>query len=258
MSFDTNISYLTRQIGLVTGCTSVSPGCDNCYARRLARRWGHDFSPTMHPELLDAPTRWKKRHVVGVCFHGDLFHQKVSDEFILAAFTFMARTPQHTYVVPTKRVKRMVDLLRRMGGPAPANIWWMASVEDQERAEERLPYLMRIYGHVAVSLAPQIGLVDLEPWLHRRGCSDALPHAGLSWVVQECESGPGRRPFDLAWARQVRDACAAAHVPYYLKQLPLHSLRDGTEWLPVPGKIVKQPLLDGRRHLDVPWEVDRG
>jgi protein gp37 len=239
----TGIPYLTRIWQIVTGCTPISEGCQNCYAQALAHRWRRSFEPTAHVDRLDQPAHWRGRHVVGVGFHGDLFHASIPDDFLLAAFTFMARTPQHTYIVPTKRAKRMADFLERMGGTPPANIWWIVSVENQARAEERIPELLRVHGCTGASLAPQIGPVDL----------DALDRPRIGWVVQECESGPQRRPFDLAWARQVRDACARAGVPYYLKQIPHGGggqLEIGESWA---HRIVEKPFLDGLQHLDLPW-----
>ena len=103
----TEIPYLTKNWRPVDGCTPVSDGCDNCYALRNAKRWKRSFQVTTRPERLEEPLHWRKPQRVGVCFHGDLFHEKVPDEFLDKVFAVMALTPQHTYVLLTKRPERM-------------------------------------------------------------------------------------------------------------------------------------------------------
>jgi protein gp37 len=65
----------------------------------------------------------------------------------------------------------------------------------------------------------------------------------LDLVIAGCESGPGRRPFELDWARSLRDQCAAAGVCFYFKQRELD------------GDIITEPFLDGRQHLELPWKA---
>ncbi len=240
-----NITWATHAWNPVTGCSPVSPGCANCWSAALHRRWRWDFTPTEHPERLDQPLRLRKPAVIAVACLGDLFHERISDEFVLAVFAMMARCQRHTFVVLTKRAKRMADMLEAMGGPAPANVWWMVSVEDQRRAEERVPELLRIRGCTGVSLEPQIGPVDFN----------ALDRPRIGWVIQGCESGPRRRPFDIQWARDVRDQCKAAGVPYYLKQRPMQVAVQRGERVVGVEQVVEKPTLDGRQHLDLPVEV---
>jgi protein gp37 len=124
----------------VTGCDRVSPGCDNCYAERLAKRlqamgnarYANGFAVTLHPDVLDLPLRWRTPRRVFVNSMSDLFHPKVPTDFIEAAFDVMVRARQHSFQVLTKRPKRVVALADKL--PWPANIWLGVSVEDQPRA----------------------------------------------------------------------------------------------------------------------------
>jgi protein gp37 len=238
----------------VTGCTKVSPGCDHCYADGIARRFAgtpafpRGFEMTLHPERLDAPLSWRKPRRVFVNSMSDLFHDAVPDEFIGSVFDVMARTPQHTYQILTKRHGRMRSLLNRWAaagwtwrrsdllwcGPLPGplpNVWLGVSVEDQKRADLRIPALLDTPAAVRwLSCEPLLGPVDLERVGRERlavldpddtGHEDGLmwhPGPAIDWVVVGGESGPGARPMHPDWARQLRDQCQAAAVPFHFKQ----------------------------------------
>src|SRR5688572_18413457 len=105
-----------------TGCNRISPGCDNCYALRLAGRLkamgqtkyandgdvltsGPGFALTVHPNALDQPRRWRQPRVIFVNSMSDLFHQDVPIGYIRDVFDVIKETPQHTYQVLTKRSK---------------------------------------------------------------------------------------------------------------------------------------------------------
>ena len=122
MSETSKIEWTDATWNVVTGCTKVSPGCDNCYAETFAERWrgtaGHHFENgfdiTLRPERLALPLRWRKPRRVFVNSMSDLFHKDIPDDFIARVFAIMALTPQHTYQILTKRHARMRSLI---GGP---------------------------------------------------------------------------------------------------------------------------------------------
>ncbi len=137
------------------------------------------------------------------------------------------------------------DLDSHLTWPLP-NVWLGVTVEDQQRAKERIPYLLSIPAAVRfVSVEPMLGRVDLrqESDLSPMDCSaEWLEY--LDWVICGCESGPGRRPTDIDWVRDLRDQCVAAGVPLFVKQLDLGN------------GIVKMPALDGRVWDQYPGEAD--
>ncbi len=230
-----------------TGCTPVSSGCAHCYAARMARRlqamgqprYVHGFAPMIHPDALDIPLRWRRPRWVFVSSMGDLFHEDIPDGFIDAVFVVMGLARQHTFLILTKRARQMrkycssnetlgrwVALTARflntvkeirirlhcdgLTGIRLDNVWLGVSVENSD-------YLWRIQHLVQapaalrfVSLEPLLGPIDLSPWL-RPG--------GVSWVIAGGESGPKARPSEPDWFRSLRDQCAAAHVPFFLKQI---------------------------------------
>jgi protein gp37 len=240
-----------------TGCDRVSPGCDHCYAMSLAPRLkamgskryqrdgdprtsGPGFGLTVHPDALDLPLRWTKPRRIFVNSMSDLFHDEVPDWFIAEVFGVMARAPQHTFQLLTKRHGRMRSLLGGDGvrlldaavnevtaqalydqWPVP-NVWLGVSVEDQKWADIRIPALLDTPAAVRwLSMEPLLGPVDLN-----RTDKDTLVDGGIDWVVVGGESGRNARPMDADWARMLRDRCVSAGVPFFFKQWGEHVVRD--------------------------------
>jgi len=193
-----------------TGCDRISPGCDNCYAIRLApglkaagdpgyqrdgdpRTSGPGFGLTLHEHALAEPGRWPGRRFVAVNTMSDLFHEQVPFVFIQRIFAVMTETPQHLYQVLTKRSRRLVRLAPDLVWPA--NVCMGVSVEN-DRYSYRADNLRRI--------PAAFRFLQLEPLL---GPLPSLDLTGIDWVVAGPESGPGARPMDPAWPDEVRDRC---------------------------------------------------
>lgn len=146
----------------------------------------------LNREWLAQPIEWKKPRMVFVCAHGDLFHEDVPDDWIDQVFAIMALAPHHTFQVLTKRADRMRDYLtandarhrprkdavevtgmnmvmeglvqrsKLTSWPLP-NVWLGVSVEDQARAEERIPALLDTPAAIRwVSAEPLLGPVRLD------------------------------------------------------------------------------------------------
>lgn len=113
----------------VVGCSKVSPGCDNCYAIKMARRieatgneayagttTKDDWTGLVKtlPERLDQPTRWRRPRRIFVNSMSDLFHPDVPDTFIAQVFNEMASNPRHQFQLLTKRPQRMAKWTRNV------------------------------------------------------------------------------------------------------------------------------------------------
>lgn len=241
-----NIDWTDEGWPVATGCANVSPGCDRCYAAAIAHRftgtkaWPNGFDVTLWPSRLHAPMHWRRPRLVFVCHTGDLFHHHVPDEFIARVFAVIQSCKSHTFQLLTKRHARMRTLLssdefwsaveafgheQSSSGPARdqypvdfgrahrglPNVLLGVSAENQQFADIRIPSLMRTPGFLRwVSAEPLLGAVDLSAYL--RGPS------ALDWVVTGGESGPGARPMQLAWARDLAVQCEKAGAAYYFKQ----------------------------------------
>jgi len=216
-------------------------------------------------EHLADPLRWTRPRRVFVNSMSDLFHERVPDEWIDRIFAVMALSPRHTFQVLTKRPERLNAYLRcgiglysrvlaaaeplreqftelnQIGISNPAalplrNLWLGVSVEDQATADERIPLLLQTPAAVRfVSYEPALGPVDFGRALELSADLTPLfhvpPRDHVDWIIVGGESGPGARPFDVAWARSTIAQCRAAGVPVFCKQLGTNARdADPCEW----------------------------
>jgi protein gp37 len=257
MGETTGIVWTNSTINAWHGCTKVSDGCKHCYAEvstpvRVKRAaglevWGAKAARS-ETKGWEAQIRSMAHDVIYSAAGGPhrVFGQSLSDTFEdrrdldpLRARFFAAMTRwtarSLTFQLLTKRPENVL----RMVPPAwltswPAHVWIGATVESQAMAEERIPHLLRVPAPVRfLSVEPQIEAVLLDDgersWLTCHGepaeecCGSMSAHGrhfhGIDWVIQGGESGSKARPFDLRWARSMRDQCRAAGVAYFLKQL---------------------------------------
>jgi protein gp37 len=222
------------------GCTKVSPGCARCYMFREQRQYGHDPEVVRRSKTkFTDPLKWPDGRLIFTCSWSDWFHEG-ADAWRAEAWTIIRETPRHTYQILTKRPERILLHLPPDWGIGYPNVWLGVSVENQRHAF-RAGLLAQVPAAVRfISAEPLLGHVDLRPWLGQIDRRDGVfaddPMAAvlmqdcvdqglgdarrlLDWVIAGGESGPKSRPMDLAWARDLRDQCLAAHVPFFLKQL---------------------------------------
>lgn len=228
-----------------TGCDRVSPGCDNCYALKLAKRLkgmgnpkyqndghprtsGPGFGLTLHWDALGLPYRWRTPRTVFVNSMSDLFHARVPREFVMRVFQVMADTPRHTYQVLTKRSRRLRRIAPEL--PWPENVWMGVSIESRGQVD-RLEDLRAVPATVR--------FLSCEPLLGPLGPLDLT---GIDWVIAGGESGPGHRPMDPRWVRELRDQCLEQGVAFFFKQwggrTPKAGGRelDGRTWDEMPAR----------------------
>jgi protein gp37 len=245
------IEWTDRTWNPVTGCSKISEACENCYAERMSKRlkgrFGYPedepFRVTFHPERMNQPIEWKEAQKVFVCSMGDLFHGHVPDRTIFKIFNMVFRTP-HTFLFLTKRPLRMKTFIEswkdshgNLLSPQINRIWFGVTVENQKRADERTPVLLQIPAAVRfISLEPMLEPIELERFLGEEryesceGCK-ATPvrghpycpgnHevGGIDLVICGGETGPGARHMNPDWARDIRDQCEKAEVPFFFKQM---------------------------------------
>jgi protein gp37 len=252
---------------MTAGNAKPSPYAGTTMPSKAGAVWTGKVALADQSTLLK-PLTWKKPRRIFVNSMGDLFADGVADAWIDQVFAVMALCPQHVFQVLTKRPKRMRDYLKdrarffdpyaiirrlvsadiagRNAGnsnfeaaikpfdrnPLP-NVWLGVSVEDQRRANERIPILLETPAAVRwISAEPLLGEIVLNSWIGYQNTPQ------LDWVVCGGESGPNARPMHPDWARSLRDQCAAAGVPFFFKQWG--------EWVP-DADLDNYPIDKSRR-----------
>ena len=239
MSDATAIEWTDATWNPVTGCTLISPGCDRCYAQRFAERFrgvpGHPYATgfdlTLRPARLEQPLLWRRPRMIFVNSMSDLFHKDIPLDYLDRVFATMEQADWHTFQVLTKRSSLMRDYLRRRYAdrPAPRHLWFGVSVEDAQRTS-RIDHLR--------AAPAAVRFLSIEPLIGPLGRLDL---GGIHWAILGGESGPGARPLDPAWVRDVRDQCVAAGTAFFFKQWgglrPKAGGRslDGREWNEFPA-----------------------
>jgi protein gp37 len=240
MAQATKIEWTEVTWNPVTGCSKISEGCRHCYAERMAARlkamgqprYRNGFRVTLQPDIVELPLKWKKPRVVFVNSMGDLFHSKVPLDYIALVFRTMARSPKHIFQVLTKRAGRAAKLSSSL--PWPRNVWLGVTVESA-RHLDRLEHLRMTPAAVR--------FISFEPLLGEMPCLELY---GIDWVIVGGESGPGARPMNVEWVRDIRDTSVREGVPFFFKQ-----------WGGVRKKK-RGRILDGKEWNEMPFGYGRG
>ena len=230
----TLISWATNSWNPSHGCSKVSTGCDRCYAERISlqhgltkKAWtGENASENVQlkPHKLREPYKLKEPSRIFVNSMSDLWHPEIPDTFISEVFKVMNDLPQHIFQILTKRPRRAA----RYPGPWTENIWQGVSIETPK-------YLYRI--DQLRECPASIRFLSLEPLLEPLG---ELNLENIHWVIVGGESGtpehsPVFRGMDHAWAREIRDQCVDANVPFFFKQSAALKNETGTELVEADG-----------------------
>jgi protein gp37 len=276
MGETTAIGWTDHTFNPWIGCTKVSPACDHCYAEALRKRtgqdeWGNDVRTVTGDAYWRNPHKWNaaaekagERRRVFCASLADVFEDRPElDEYRARLFELIGDTDWLDWQLLTKRpenVLRMVPeswLSHGLASPWgwPANAWIGTTVEDQEHADRRIPHLLAIPAKVRfLSVEPLLGRLTLFHWLircrhdwanegapsvHAR-CERGGVQPGIDWVIVGGESGGGHRPLEVGFARDLKDECAQAGVPFFFKQVGGRTPTAGGD------------ELDGRRYKEFP------
>jgi protein gp37 len=235
MGMDSKIEWTQSTWNPVTGCSEISAGCKNCYAKRMALRlkamgqpaYRNGFNVTCHANLLELPLRWKRPQLVFVNSMSDLFHQKVPINFVARIFDVMNHTP-HRYQILTKRAERLAEISSSMYWTE--NIWAGVTIEASD-------YKYKI--DLLRKTEAAVKFLSLEPLLDDIGTLDLT---AINWVIVGGESGLGARPTEANWVRKIREQCLEQHVPFFFKQWGGFNKKkngrilDGREWNQIPNQ----------------------
>ncbi|MFY9259134.1 MAG: phage Gp37/Gp68 family protein [Gallionella sp.] len=213
MSQISRIEWTEATWNPTVGCSKISSGCKHCYAEVMAMRlramgtsgYENGFKLTILPERLNEPLRRKKPTVYFVNSMSDLFHKNIPDSYIDQVFDVIARCPQHTFQVLTKRAERMAFYFRTR--IVPPNAWLGVTVEDRQHGVPRIKKLREIDA--------AIRFLSVEPLLEDIGEINLMD---IHWVIVGGESGSRARPMKPEWVDSIRQQCEEIGSAFFFKQ----------------------------------------
>jgi protein gp37 len=195
------------------GCTKTSAGCKNCYAEVMANRlqsmgvegYENAFNFNIVPSRLNDPLRRRKPTVYFVNSMSDIFHEEMPIEYLDKIFDVIAKTPQHTYQILTKRANKMFQYfsIREI----PKNIWLGVTVENRKDGLPRIDLLR--------DLPATVKFLSVEPLLEELG---EINLKNIDWVIVGGESGNRARPMDESWVLNIKSQCETKDIAFFFKQ----------------------------------------
>ena len=277
MGENSKIEWCDHTFNPWIGCSKVSAGCTNCYAETRNRRfkdvvWGSGPESTRRrtsEAYWKQPLKWnRKAKETGErprVFCGslcDVFEDWPGlEDWRLDLMEMIQITPNIDWLLLTKRPENVNMMIERESGysdhhhwfhSAP-NVWIGTSVENQETANERIPFLLRTPAAVRfLSVEPMLGPVVLAqvPMLEIA--------RGLHWVIVGGESGSKARPMRPAWLRSLRDQCVNAGIAFHFKQWGEYVPYDNRHELMKPvSKKKAGRVLDGRTWEEYPAQQEK-
>lgn len=284
----TKIEWTEETWNPIVGCRKCSPGCENCYAERMARRlagieiaqesdgrkykyrgvvsdggWNgrivvdfklFDNEKAFNPFLLKKPSK------IFVVSMGDLFFEGIKFSYINDIIEIQRQAPQHKYILLTKRPGRALKF-QKLYGAFDKNIWIGVTVCNQDEANEKIGLLKKCDASIKfLSIEPILGEIDLK--MNHRGRPLI---SGIDWVIVGGENGPGARPLNPEWVESLKNQCADFGVPFFFKswgqykyfksQIPAGERNSIGEYNSIRvGKNVSGHLIDGKEYREYPRE----
>ena len=219
MGENTKIPWARHTFNPVIGCTPVGPGCDNCYAERMAKRMHVKFGEREPRKLLSEaywkkPIRWDiaawRKGVHRRVFCGsmcDVFDKHIPVAVRDRLWDLIEDTQNLDWLLLTKRAPNIVKYLDTQS----PNIWLGVTVEDRTHGLKRMSILQ--------DTSAVMRFLSIEPLLEDLGQIDLW---GIDWVIVGGESGPHSRSMHRRWAESIRFQCIDQGVPFFMKQMSEH------------------------------------
>ncbi len=249
---NSHIQWTHHTFNAWLGCTKVSEACKLCYAERMAKRicvgWGPE---ALRRALRDAywrdPIKWNRqaeragqRYRVFCGSMMDVMDDKAPEGQRERLWELIGETPNLDWLLLSKRPENYSRFLP--WSSCPDNVWLGSTVENQTRADQRIPLLLQVKARVHfLSVEPMLGPLTLRRWSGHR----SRPGHSIDWVIAGGESGALSqvRPTELNWVRDLRDECSKHGIPFFFKQTGILVARElgisgkGGEWSEIPGEF---------------------
>lgn len=232
----TKIEWASETVNPIIGCSQCSPGCDHCYAERMAVRIAGTGNEDYKQVITDG--KWNGRTVfvakelkkihsgknknIFVCSMSDMFHESVDyswqKQIAISQLEAAMHGKNHTYIWLTKRPKRMKEVVGEFYGQRGVHdyVIGMVTVCNQKEADEKIPILLDTPFLVrGLSIEPMLEPID---FLKQLKSSSKKTYEKINWVIVGGESGPGARTMKPNWVRSIRDQCKKTKIPFFFKQ----------------------------------------
>ncbi len=236
MALNSNIEWTKHTANLWWGCTEVHQGCDNCYARVWANRYGvgwgnnearkeikgvwgnflgmqakaeaaneiHRVFVGSMMDIFEKPMKVANKNGEGMDYNTDVLRQRFFNEIV-------PNSPNLMFLLLTKRPSNINKYIpEEWKDSPPKNVMFGASIVDEKTALDVHKQLSEVKGNRLYSVEPQLNFIDFSK-------NNLL--MGISWLIQGGESGSKKRNFNPDWARHTRDICKEQKVPYFFKQI---------------------------------------
>lgn len=238
MGRNSKIAWCHHTANYWMGCQKVSAACNNCYAETWAERAGME-GLWQGRRQRTSDIKWREnmkyRHItppeggrprIFVNSLSDVFDNQVPEAWREEMFKDIKHCVEGDYLLLTKRPQNIAKMLPPDWGDGYPNVWLGTTVENQIEADRRIPHLLAVPARLRfLSVEPLLGPVNLNAICAYDSAGDTArldvtraPYR-LDWVIVGGESGPGYRQMDPHWARSLRDQCADARVPFFMKQM---------------------------------------
>jgi len=265
MGENTAIEWADHTFNPWIGCQRVSAACDHCYAETLmdtrlgAVEWGPGKPRKRTSEAnWRQPLKWDRQAAksgkqarVFCASLADVFDNAVPEEWRADLWQLIDDTPHLTWMLLTKRPQNIRKMEPKSFPHFYSRVWLGITAEDQPNFDRRWRWLD--------GTGARVRFISYEPALGPLSLRSARPE----WVICGGESGPNARPINLPWARDIRDECREAGVPFFFKQWGEHApvlKKDGQYIIggrgdPITIRVGKKRagrLLDGRTWVEFP------
>lgn len=207
------------------GCHKISPGCQHCYVYRTDAKFDKDSSRVVKTTTFNLPVRRARSGEykltpgtqVFTCFSSDFLVEE-ADQWREEAWRMMACRRDLWFFFITKRIDRLAACLPSDWGDGYPNVSIGCTVENQERADYRLP--------IFLSLPIRRRTIICEPLLEPISLSPYLA-GGVADLITGGESGPDARICNYDWVLDLRRQCVEAGVAFRFKQTGARFVKDG-------------------------------
>jgi len=230
------------------GCRRCSDGCLHCYIHKGDAKRGIDTGEIAKTKDFCKPAArlkngaWKmKSGLVYLCFSTDFLIEE-ADPWRAQCWEMIRSRPDCTFLFLTKRIERFMSCIPDDWGDGYENVVVGCTVENQKTADRRLALFASLpIRHKCITAQPLLEQIRIEPYLD-----------DIELVVAGGESDRDARPFDYAWALDLRAQCVRKNVSFQFRQCGTNFIKDGRTY-----HLQTKDLCSQARKAGIDFQAER-